>query len=167
MVREYNCLKNCCNYTVQQYSHEHKFRVVYSNKERQKAGIAIYDKKKNKLLLVQSRGHLWGIPKGTKKKDESIIDCAIREVYEETGLQIHKEQLSKYIKVHNKAIYYIIELDECKVRIRNDIIDNDVNGIGWFKLDCLMELYQNNIITLNRHCKILLEKLFQIQLSSK
>ena len=43
-----------------------------------------------KVLFVYSKrnGCIWSIPKGSKKHYESIKGCAIREVREETGLDI-------------------------------------------------------------------------------
>ncbi len=45
---------------------------------------------KNKLLLIRqfrysSRGDLWEIPAGTLEKGEAALDCAQRELEEETG----------------------------------------------------------------------------------
>lgn len=36
----------------------------------------------------------WGFPKGKINKDELEIDCAAREVYEETGFDIRSVELS-------------------------------------------------------------------------
>jgi len=38
------------------------------------------------VLLVSTHRGNWGFPKGKKKKKESLIKCAYRELYEETGL---------------------------------------------------------------------------------
>lgn len=47
-------------------------------------GLVLNDKKK--LLMIFRRGK-WDLPKGKLDKGESIEDCALREVKEETGLQ--------------------------------------------------------------------------------
>lgn len=39
----------------------------------------------NKILLIHRRG-VWDLPKGKLDKSESISECAVREVIEETGL---------------------------------------------------------------------------------
>jgi 8-oxo-dGTP pyrophosphatase MutT (NUDIX family) len=41
------------------------------------------------VLLVSTHNGNWGFPKGKKKKKESLIECAHRELYEETGLDGH------------------------------------------------------------------------------
>ncbi|GAA3346177.1 NUDIX hydrolase [Amorphoplanes nipponensis] len=43
---------------------------------------------RNRLLLIQrSDNHRWAIPAGAMELGESMQDCAIREVWEETGLR--------------------------------------------------------------------------------
>lgn len=40
-------------------------------------------------LVKHASGH-WGMPKGRKEEDESIHDCAARELREETQLEVEK-----------------------------------------------------------------------------
>jgi 8-oxo-dGTP pyrophosphatase MutT (NUDIX family) len=40
----------------------------------------------NELLMMFRRGH-WDLPKGKLDDGETILECAVREVKEETGLQ--------------------------------------------------------------------------------
>ncbi len=39
------------------------------------------------LLVKNSKGGHWGLPKGTPEKDEKPIDTARRELFEETGIK--------------------------------------------------------------------------------
>lgn len=51
----------------------------------------------DKVLLVKgwaSRAG-WSFPRGKINKDEREIDCAIREVYEETGFEIPSDKLNE------------------------------------------------------------------------
>ena len=49
-------------------------------------GVILDDQ--NRLLLIQrSDNHRWAIPAGAMELGESMQDCAIREVWEETGLR--------------------------------------------------------------------------------
>ena len=48
-------------------------------------GVILDDQ--NRLLLIQrSDNHRWAIPAGAMELGESMEECAIREVWEETGL---------------------------------------------------------------------------------
>ncbi|AFS79053.1 NUDIX hydrolase domain-containing protein [Gottschalkia acidurici 9a] len=53
-------------------------------------GVAIIIFDKNKKVLLQKRAdvELWGIPSGHVEIGESVMEAAIREVKEETGLSI-------------------------------------------------------------------------------
>ena len=60
-------------------------------------GVLIFDK--NKVLLVKHDKHAehitntYGLPAGRLENDESEIECAIRELKEETGLETDKSSL--------------------------------------------------------------------------
>jgi 8-oxo-dGTP pyrophosphatase MutT (NUDIX family) len=41
------------------------------------------------LLIKRSDNGLWGLPAGTIELNETVRECAIREVLEETGLAVH------------------------------------------------------------------------------
>lgn len=53
-------------------------------------GAAMLNPAMDKVLMVRSWGSnaRWGFPKGKLSKDETELDCAIREVFEETGFDI-------------------------------------------------------------------------------
>jgi len=50
------------------------------------AAGGLVQNEKNELLMIFRRGK-WDLPKGKLDKGESLEDCAVREVEEETGLQ--------------------------------------------------------------------------------
>jgi 8-oxo-dGTP pyrophosphatase MutT (NUDIX family) len=47
----------------------------------------ILDEQQRILLIQRSDNHRWAIPAGAMELGESIEECAIREVWEETGLR--------------------------------------------------------------------------------
>ena len=58
------CTNVCCEIKIKPYKeNDDSNKKFIENKK--KAGVFIYDPKTNKILIVQSRGNLWGSPKGT------------------------------------------------------------------------------------------------------
>jgi len=156
-MQTYYCRKSCCNLKIKQYIHTPR----YFNRTYRKAGVFIYDPKEDKVLLVQSRGHLWGPPKGSLNKDEEEIQCAIREVKEETGLEISSDNFKKCIRIKNKAVYYYLEMDSCDIKVQDSIKDNDANGITWIKIKCLEEAISDGYIVLNHYARITFDLLLK------
>ena len=78
------CINDCCTIKVNMYRSNNPAHFKRHNK----AGMFIYDPNEDRVLFVQSRGHLWGPPKGSLDEGEKEIDSAIREVKEETGLNL-------------------------------------------------------------------------------
>ncbi len=157
------CINQCCRivykpYTSKWTDSKHKYKKL-------KAGIFFHDTATDKILLVQSRGIKWGPPKGSMEDvDESIEDCAIRETFEETGIMIDKNQLSKKTVRFDKSTYFYQTYSETDVTIPN-IDNNDATGISWIKLDCLLHMYEKGLIDLNAQCKRLLRRIFQINIT--
>jgi ADP-ribose pyrophosphatase YjhB (NUDIX family) len=157
-VTTHYCQKKCCKIFIKKYNHIPR----YFNRNYKKAGAFIFDPKQNRVLLVQSRGHLFGPPKGTLNINEQDEHCAVREVKEETGLDILAKDFTKAIKIKNRAMYYYLEMDTCPINVQDTIVDNDANGITWIKISCLEQEIANGSIVLNHYAKILFQKLLGI-----
>lgn len=153
-MQTYYCRDGCCTVKIQTYK---KVKRQF-NSNYKKAGVFIYDPKKDKVLLVQSRGHLWGPPKGTRNVGELVHNCAIREVKEETGLNISSEDFTKSVNVRKRAIYFYLEMDAQDLDVQNSIDDNDANGITWMKVKCLENAISDGNIVLNHYAKIVFYK---------
>jgi ADP-ribose pyrophosphatase YjhB (NUDIX family) len=155
-VYHYYCKKDCCHIQIKKFDkkqNQYKPRTNYK-----KAGVFIFDPKENRVLLVQSRGHLFGFPKGTLEIGESEIKGAIREVKEETGIDVSKYRFTKATRIKDRAICFYLEMDTCKVSLQTKIKDNDANGITWIKISCLEECISNGNIYLNHYSKIIFER---------
>ncbi len=86
--------------------------------------IAIYQ---NKILLLQNKDKTYELPGGHIKKDESPMDGACREFYEETGLAVF---LVKTIcRLPNRVIYYG-RLNSRNVKISHEHIGFKFIGIN-------------------------------------
>jgi hypothetical protein len=161
-LEEYCChngMKCCC---VRIIPYECKnVPYITSLKKLKKAGSFIYDSSKRKVLLVQSRGQLWGPPKGSIQPEEVPLQCALREVTEETGIVLNEQQFSGSIVIKSKALYYITDTEvENYINImpQYQVTDNDANGIGWFDIDCI-DYWIAKGFDFNNHTRILLKKI--------
>ena len=156
------CPNNCCKLDIEPYTEQDEtFDNVHRNFR--KAGVVLYDPSTKKVLLVQSRGHLWGPPKGTLNYGESRRECAVREVKEETGLVVHADDFTKAVNLSNRAVYFYIETAEVEVHVQSHIVGNDANGVGWISLDCLNQCIKNGNIALSKHCQIVFKRLFSVE----
>jgi ADP-ribose pyrophosphatase YjhB (NUDIX family) len=157
MSRTYHCEKNCCKIEVCEYKNAswYKRRKGPSIK----AGVFIYDPVEGSVLLVQSRGLLWGCPKGTleSEKNETTIECAVRELKEETGIDANPENFVKVTNIKNRAIYYYMEMKTCEVKVQTHE-GNDANGITWIKMSCLEDCINSGMISLNQHARVVFKK---------
>jgi 8-oxo-dGTP diphosphatase len=54
------------------------------------------------LLVHRPRYDDWSLPKGKAEPGESDEDCALREVFEETGFRVHLEEPIGAIRYHDR-----------------------------------------------------------------
>lgn len=160
-MKIFKCPKKCCQIEIYPYEMK-KINPNIKKRKKRKAGVFIYDPKIDKVLLVQSRGNLWGPPKGTINYGETERECAIRELEEETSIVLSPDSFTKAYNIHYKAYYFYTELDKCDVKFQKHIYDNDVNAVGWIKPSCLQECIYNGNIVLSTHSKILFKKFLGI-----
>ena len=146
------CKCKQCFFDITPYV-EMRFKIYKGS--RSKAGAVISDEKGN-VILVQSRGNLWGFPKGSLEEGESPITGAIREVSEETGIKLSPCQLGEKIRV-NRSTYFLVKIKRKSLSVQK-FPDNDVNAITWINPMCLEELVNMGKICLNSHAKKICKK---------
>lgn len=146
---------DCCRLVHKNYKYKNYY---YKNKPKKKGGIILVDSDKKKFLIVQSNGSKWGIPKGSIDPNETIEQCAIREVYEETGLLIPPSILESFIQLRNRT-YFISPHKMCGV-----IANSDATGIGWVCYDCIEKLAKSHKIELTKDCLLIINKLHEEQI---
>lgn len=155
IVNTYHCDDGCCKIYIQ---HSDKKSYIKPDRNYKKAGVFIYDPEQDKILLVQSRGNLFGPPKGSLNFGESNTDCAVREVKEETGIDINSNNFLKAFHIKNRATYFYVEMKANDIFVQNQILSNnqtnDANGITWIKMSCLEKAVQSGNISLNNYAKI-------------
>lgn len=112
-------------------------------------GCIIFNPSKTKVLLVKHFGSKhYFFPKGKINKNENYKHCAIREVYEETGFLLKKNQLRNYITIGKNRLYYcnlnknqyLYSLFNLKPKTKGEI-----SSIKWIKIK---NIFQKNIISI-------------------
>lgn len=154
-----NCKNNCCTLNVMSYHEKPTHNVLSKTK---KAGVILHNVHEDKILLIQSRGNLWGFPKGSFEKGETFKQCAIRECFEETGIQLDINLLNTFYKINDDVCYYYVIFNEQYAFNIQKTNFNDATGIGWIKIECLTQLIENNdSFKINFHAKKCIFKFFK------
>lgn len=107
----------------------------------------------DQVVLVKGwkKGANWSFPRGKINKDEDDLDCAVREVYEETGFDIRAAGLVKEAK---EMKYIEVTMREQHMRLyvfRGVPMDShfeprtrkEISKIEWYKLNDLPTLKRN------------------------
>lgn len=118
------------------------------NSIRPAAAVALFDSSGNILLLRRKDNDKWTMPGGTLDFGEALTDCAIREVREETGLQIRITGLiGTYTDPHILIAYsdgevrqeftfvYAAEIESGELKI-----DDESEEVAWVPLSSAVEL---------------------------
>lgn len=127
------------------------------------AGLVIIQD--NKILLVHPTGAKWvqqySIPKGEIDGDEDYLQTAIRETYEEIGVEIDKKEIDKTQhkveyrtktgKCYKTVYYYVVRLTR-KIDVKKDLQPqlDEVDWIGFLnKEEALKKILQKQQLILN------------------
>ena len=157
-MQEHICPGGCCRVQVEPRIKDPFGKI---RRLRRKAGVFLYSPRTDRVLMVQSNGNFWGIPKGTMEYGETERQCAVREVYEETGLVIDPGMFTRAVNIRNRALYYYMEVREEDYPVQLQTrMGNDANGVGWIKTRCLRDWINNGNITLSQHCRIAYNRFF-------
>lgn len=99
-------------------------------------GAIILNSDMTKVLLVQGYyGKSWGFPKGKINQDETPEACAIREVLEETGLDISNMlNPDDFFTAHHKEIKLYVIRGAPEDRNYEPTTQKEIGDIRWFSL---------------------------------
>ncbi|EAQ88965.1 hypothetical protein CHGG_05584 [Chaetomium globosum CBS 148.51] len=107
-------------------------------------GAILLNEAMDSTVLVKGwkKGANWSFPRGKINKDEDDLDCAVREVYEETGFDIKQAGL---VPREDEVKYIQISMREQQIRLyvfRNVPMDTvfepktrkEISRVEWYKL---------------------------------
>ena len=130
--------------------------MPYINNYIEKCGGIILNPQGDKVLCVMNKYTLnggeykFGLPKGHLNNNESLAECAQREIFEETGLNFNLDEFKYFYKMRNVRMY-IFKLDEYKQLKIND--KSEIALLEWYTINELKQL------TTNREIKFLISAL--------
>ena len=81
----------------------------------------------------------WSFPKGHKERGESYIDCAIRETFEETGIDLRCEEAVSYQRL-SVGDYYFFEIEEQPITIHDP---REILDARWMTISEIKDVYCN------------------------
>lgn len=111
-------------------------------------GIACFNKDMTKLLLVKgTESNSWSFPRGKISKDESDIDCAIREADEEIGFDVREliseqDVIERTVRGKNYKIYLIRNVDENYPFTPKS--RNEISAIKWHDIKTINKKVKSN-----------------------
>lgn len=83
-------------------------------------------------------GLVWSLPGGRLEPGESLTDCVVREVQEETGLLVAPVELAYVVDAHNRVYdqHYLVHVFSCRVaagQLRAPQNDEHVVDARWVR----------------------------------
>ena len=147
-----NC--TCCSLRTWDYTKPTTHHYINPARDDRKAGgILIYN---GRVLIIQSRANKWGFPKGGFEQGETAVQCAKREVYEETSFDIKFSDDDPKVKYKDTTFYVKFVKLNSEIDIQYlKTPGNDCTGIGWIKLTCLKRLVEKENCDVVERLKIL------------
>lgn len=117
----------------------------------------IFRKNKNNtevLLVKRADNNKWCIPGGHLENKEKSLDAAIREIKEETNLNLNKKNLFLVDQIDdekiNNNIYAVLEED-----YNQEEADSDAKEAKWFDVEKLPHLIWDNESHIKKAFKLL------------
>ena len=137
---------------------------MYSDKPRPKVGVGVILVKDGKILLGKRKGShgtgCWAAPGGHLEFGETVIECASRELAEETGLKALEVKLGPWVDniidgdKHYITLFAFVDQFEGTLEL---LEPNKCEGWEWFELDKLPSPLFPCVISLMRKASLVLE----------
>ena len=111
-------------------------------------GVALFNKDLTKVVLLKgTESNAWSFPRGKISKDESDIDCAVREAEEETGFNAsglinEQDVVERTIRGKNYKIYLVKNVPE-DFNFQ-PLVRNEISKIEWHDLKTVSKKAKSN-----------------------
>ena len=104
-------------------------------------GVILISENKNVLLVKGRKTEKWSFPKGHIRPTESWSQCASRECYEETGINIDTTITTQRPTKLFSGYYYVYNNVPETTPYTND--SSEVMDVAWIPLDKIQHLRKN------------------------
>ena len=106
-------------------------------KQEKSCGCIVMNENNEILLVHQISGH-WGLPKGHVEEGESEVETAIREVKEETNIDVNINKNFRYTEKYSpkenvmKEVVYFLAQNKNNIKKAQK---EEVSDVKWFKYE--------------------------------
>ena len=112
--------------------------------------VAVIFNDDNKIYLVKTtynRFHPWGLPGGSLEYGETVEESLMREIWEETSLQIEIERFlfTKTFAPDRVGLYYLCRIEEGEFHP-----SDEVSEVGYFSLNDLPDVRLEDVGLIKR-----------------
>lgn len=121
------------------------------------AGGGVIQNEKNQVLLIYRRKK-WDLPKGKLDPGETLEECAVREVKEETGLQsvllIKKLTVTQHtylqdsIQFIKETHWYLMSATTLENKTLTPQLEEEIEKIEWIDIDLLPPYLEDSYPTI-------------------
>ena len=97
----------------------------------------------NYLLVLGRQSNKWGFPKGHMEHNETEEQTALRELREETGIELSRDEISSENRIRFKNnIYFLFHttLPYIHERMRSNIDMREIECMKWFSEEDLLDM---------------------------
>ena len=108
------------------------------------AGAIIYDNINNAIVIVKGNQQIYSFPKGHIKHTETMEECAVREIYEETGLKFDLEYIKqcKSIVIYEYIYYVIIISNGLITNEQFNFVDHrEISSCNWYTIPEILTIF--------------------------
>ena len=104
------------------------------------------------LVVHRPRRSDWSLPKEKRQRGESALDCALREVHEETGLAcVAGDELPAAMYRDRKGRVRMVRYWAMQARYGSFRENDEVDEVRWLRIDQVAEVltYEHDVLVLN------------------